>query len=199
MDVGVWNDFSLTTSPIWLSRQAAESLRVPKVLSAAETDSLSVSDRPCCSDPSHFRVPISRSLLSPSLWTCPSVTLSPTETVPLLGPHGAPAASPLRLHLLFVSLNLTLLLSPEPSSSLKLSRTIFRRHLAKMGELWKSLRISGSFNFDEWKSTQPGGVVVVVFAAAAPRCSQVLFVFVFKPSDDYRLSGLWKAEHLAND
>lgn len=43
MDVGVWNDFSLTASPIWLSRQAAESLRVPKLLSAAETDSLSVS------------------------------------------------------------------------------------------------------------------------------------------------------------
>lgn len=75
-----------------------------------------------------------------------------------------------------------------------------------MGELWKSLRISGSFNFDEWKSTQPGGVVgwggggvVVVFAAAAPQCSQVLFDFVSKPNDHYRLFGLWKAEDLAND
>lgn len=77
MDVGVWNDFTLTASPIWLSRQAAESLRVPKLLSAAETVSLSVSAGPCCSDLSHSCVPISRSLLSPSLWTCPPVTLSP--------------------------------------------------------------------------------------------------------------------------
>lgn len=61
MGVGLWNDFSLTASPIWLSRQAAESLRVPKLLSAAETDSLSVSAPPCRSDPSHLRVPISRS------------------------------------------------------------------------------------------------------------------------------------------
>lgn len=61
MGVGLWNDFSLTASPLWLSRQAAESLRVPKLLSAAETDSLSVSAPPRRSDPSHLRVPISRS------------------------------------------------------------------------------------------------------------------------------------------
>lgn len=77
MDVGVWNDFSLTASPFWLSRQAAESLRVPKLLSAAETDSLSVSAGLCRSDPSRLRVPIRRCPLSPSQWTCPSVTLSP--------------------------------------------------------------------------------------------------------------------------
>lgn len=58
MDVGVWNDFTLTASPIWLSRQAAESLHVPKLLSAAETVSLSVSAGPCCSDLSHSCVPI---------------------------------------------------------------------------------------------------------------------------------------------
>lgn len=75
MDVGVWNDFSLTVSPIWLSRQAAESLRVPKLLSAAETDSLSVSAPPCCSDPSHLRVPISRS--PPSAPHCGPVPLCP--------------------------------------------------------------------------------------------------------------------------
>lgn len=46
-------------------------------------------------------------------------------------------------------------------------------------------------------------VVVLLFAAAAaPPRSQVLFglfVFVFKPNDHYGLSGVWKAEDLAND
>lgn len=61
---------------LWLSRQAAESLHVPKRLSAGETDSLSVSAAtapPCCNDPSHLLVPIRRLVLSPSPCTCTPV------------------------------------------------------------------------------------------------------------------------------
>lgn len=84
---------------------------------------------------------------------------------------------------LTVSLNPTLLICPEPAASqvapaLYLD-VIWSKWLWVGGRraLWKSVHISGSFNFDEWKKhSARGGVRVVeevvggvlLFAAAAP-------------------------------
>lgn len=66
-----------------------------------------------------------------------------------------------------------------------------------MGELWKSVHISGSFNFDEWKSTQPGEWWCCCLQRMHPNARGFrfgLFVFVFKSNDHYRLSGVLKAQ-----